>query len=61
MAQLFFPKPVSARVAPLPRPKPKADWPLMCDLMTVRADIPEALIRWRKARGEPLSISPTSE
>lgn len=27
-------------------------WPLMGDVATVRAGVPEALIQWRKARGE---------
>ena len=30
----------------------KPDWPLMSDVATVRAGVPEALIRWRAARGE---------
>ncbi|MEM6387888.1 MAG: hypothetical protein AAF718_16805 [Pseudomonadota bacterium] len=39
---------------------PKADWPLMCDVGMVRAGVPEALILWRKARGEtaPLPSDP---
>ncbi|MDA8585700.1 hypothetical protein N9L47_05425 [Rhodobacteraceae bacterium] len=35
-----------------PTPKPKQDWPLMGDVASFRGDIPEALINWRKARGE---------
>ena len=31
---------------------PKNDWPLMGDVATCRAGVPEALIQWRKARGE---------
>ena len=31
---------------------PKADWPLMCDVATLRAGVPEALIHWRKAEGK---------
>lgn len=37
---------VSAPTAP-----PKPDWPLMCDVATVRAGVPEALIHWRRAEG----------
>ncbi|MEO1538002.1 MAG: hypothetical protein AAFR73_09750 [Pseudomonadota bacterium] len=39
---------------------PKPDWPLMCDVATVRAGVPEALIHWRRARGEtpPLPSDP---
>ena len=33
-------------------PRPKADWPLMGDVATIRAGVPETLIHWRKARGE---------
>lgn len=33
---------------------PKTDWPLMGDVVTVRAGVPEALILWRRARGESL-------
>jgi hypothetical protein len=36
------------------RPPPKEDWPLMGDVATVRAGVPEALILWRRARGEAL-------
>ncbi len=32
--------------------EPKPDWPLMCDVASCRAGVPEALIRWRAARGE---------
>ncbi|MEL7149826.1 MAG: hypothetical protein AAGK71_03785 [Pseudomonadota bacterium] len=36
-----------------PKPQPaKPDWPLMCDVATVRAGVPEALVHWRRARGE---------
>ena len=31
---------------------PKHDWPLMGDVATCRAGVPEALIHWRAARGE---------
>ncbi|MCV6592914.1 MAG: hypothetical protein OIF48_08190 [Silicimonas sp.] len=50
-----------ARLSPLPLPTslsekkppvPKPDWPLMGDVATCRAGVPEALILWRKARGE---------
>lgn len=34
------------------RPSEKSDWPLIGDTQSFRADIPEALIRWRAARGE---------
>jgi len=34
------------------KPCPKPDWPLMGDVATVRAGVPEALIFWRRARGE---------
>ena len=39
---------------------PKDDWPLMGDLVTCRAGVPEALINWRKARGEALPVPPKS-
>jgi len=35
-----------------PKAAPKDDWPLMGDVATFRADVPEMLIHWRKARGE---------
>ncbi len=31
---------------------PKDDWPLMGDVASFRAGVPEAVIRWRAARGE---------
>jgi len=35
------------------RPQPaKLDWPLMGDVSTIRAGVPEALVQWRRARGE---------
>ena len=38
--------------APTP-PKPRsAGWPLMSDVATHRAGVPELLIQWRRARGE---------
>lgn len=30
----------------------KPDWALMSDVSTIRAGVPEALMRWRAARGE---------
>lgn len=30
----------------------KMDWALMSDVSTIRAGVPEALIRWREAEGE---------
>ncbi len=30
----------------------KPDWALMSDVSTIRAGVPDALIRWRAARGE---------
>ncbi|MEO0917303.1 MAG: hypothetical protein AAFY31_10030 [Pseudomonadota bacterium] len=30
----------------------KPDWPLMGDVASFRAGVPEALIHWRRARGE---------
>ena len=35
------------------RDTPKADWPLMSDVGSFRAGVPEALIHWRRAKGEP--------
>jgi hypothetical protein len=32
---------------------PKDDWPLMADILSHRAGIPEHLIRWRRAEGNP--------
>ena len=29
-----------------------ADWPLMADIVTHRAGVPEHLIRWQRAEGE---------
>ena len=35
------------------RPKArKADWPLMGDILSHRAGVPEHLIQWRRAMGE---------
>ncbi|MEM7717740.1 MAG: hypothetical protein AAF222_00925 [Pseudomonadota bacterium] len=31
---------------------PKPDWPLMGDVASFRAGVPEALIHWRRAKGE---------
>lgn len=31
---------------------PKPTWPLMGDVASFRAGVPEALIQWRRARGE---------
>ncbi len=30
----------------------KADWPLMGDIVSHRAGVPEHLIRWRRAEGD---------
>lgn len=38
----------------IPDQPPKTDWPLMGDVACFRAGVPEALIRWRAARGEQL-------
>ena len=46
---------VASETAPLPD-RPKQDWPLMCDLGSFRAGVPDALIAWRKARGEALPL-----
>lgn len=35
-----------------PAPRRKADWPLMGDIVSHRAGVPEHLIRWRRAEGE---------
>lgn len=32
-----------------PRPRVAADWPLMGDILTHRMEMPEHLIRWRRA------------
>ena len=37
---------------PAPRPRVAADWPLISDVLTHRAGVPEHLIRWRWALGE---------
>lgn len=37
-----------------PSKPPKTHWPLMGDLVTFRADVPEALIHWRRDEGKPL-------
>lgn len=39
------------RPAP-PPPRVAADWPLMGDILTHRMDMPEHLIRWRRAERE---------
>lgn len=31
---------------------PKADWPLMGDIVSARAGIPDHLIHWQRAKGE---------
>ena len=36
-----------------PAPPRRADWPLMGDIVSARGGVPEHLIRWRRARGEP--------
>ncbi|MGR3512822.1 MAG: hypothetical protein ACU0GG_08665 [Paracoccaceae bacterium] len=43
-----------------PTPVEKPDWPLMGDVTTIRAGVPEALIQWRRVRGEtaPLPSDP---
>ncbi|MEM7753120.1 MAG: hypothetical protein AAF230_06885 [Pseudomonadota bacterium] len=48
---------LSAWVLPTPatptrEAPPKPDWPLMSDVSMIRAGVPEALIQWRRARGE---------
>lgn len=52
---LFCPWLFDVQTSPRTAPAsvPKNDWPLMGDVATFRGDFPEALIRWRKARGEP--------
>ena len=52
MLTIFAPLLPEVRVRPLPPPRAKTDWPLMCDVATCRAGVPEALIQWRKAKGE---------
>lgn len=37
---------------PAPRPRVAADWPLISDVLTHRAGVPEHLIRWRRVAGE---------
>ncbi len=51
---------LTAFVWPIGRPDattaeapPKLDWPLMSDVSTIRAGVPEVLVLWRRARGEP--------
>ena len=36
-----------------PAPAPKASWPLMGDIVSHRAGIPEHLIQWRRAENAP--------
>ena len=50
---------VTTDAAPRPN-RPKQDWPLMSDVASFRAGVPEALIAWRRARGEdaPLPSDP---
>ena len=38
-----------------PRPRVASDWPLMGDILTHRMEMPEHLIRWRRAKGEDAS------
>lgn len=52
VAALFSFRLEETRTRPVTAPVPKADWPLMCDVATCRAGVPEALILWRRARGE---------
>ncbi|MDD9921665.1 MAG: hypothetical protein OXQ92_05200 [Boseongicola sp.] len=33
--------------------KPKKDWPLMGDIVSHRAGVPDHLIQWRRAQNEP--------
>lgn len=39
---------------------PRCDWPLIGDVQTVRAGVPEAWLLWRRIRGEtdPLPSDP---
>ena len=49
---------LTAQSLPLPaereaeRQPPKPTWPLMGDVASFRAGVPEALIQWRRAQGE---------
>lgn len=43
---------LSAGETEAPRPRVAADWPLIGDIVTHRMEMPEHLIRWRKAEGE---------
>ena len=36
-----------------PARPPRHDWPLMGDIVSARGGVPEHLIRWRRAEGEP--------
>jgi hypothetical protein len=38
---------------PAPARPPRHDWPLMGDIVSARGGVPEHLIRWRRAEGEP--------
>ncbi len=49
---LFNPFFALDRDRPAPNREPKPDWPLMGDIATCRAGVPETLIYWRRARGE---------
>lgn len=52
MDQAFFPSLLAEREndTPGPRPRVAPDWPLMADILTHRMEVPEHLIRWRKAQ-----------
>ena len=41
-----------AREEARPAPPRKADWPLMGDIISHRAGVPEHLIQWRRTEGE---------
>lgn len=41
-----------------PRPRVAADWPLIGDIVSHRAGLPEHLIRWRRAEGREAPLPP---
>ncbi|QMU58342.1 MAG: hypothetical protein GKR98_09140 [Boseongicola sp.] len=47
-----FPLSLELDAAKAPRKPSKVSWPLMGDVVTVRAGVPEHLIQWNRAAGE---------
>ena len=43
----------TAATAPDPARPRSPHWPLMGDIVSARGGVPEHLIRWRRAEGEP--------